>query len=76
MFRQLGDFINRSYQEPKNHKPVTIPGEEGRQKLTILFDLDETLVHCDIKNVTKSFETRIRIQLTNQYGRKVLVVWV
>ena len=73
MFKQLGHLIEKGKRNPKPHRPVVVPAAPGCQKILILFDIDETLVHCDIRNVTKTFDTRTRIQISDPYGRKIVV---
>lgn len=72
MFKQLGPLISSCFHQPRKIREVYVPGDRS-DKLLILFDIDETLVHCDIKGTTKSYETRTRIQISDAIGRKMLV---
>jgi hypothetical protein len=72
LFKQLGSFIKAGFFTKKKTREALVPGPAS-DKLLILFDIDETLVHCDIKGITKTFETRTRIPISDFLGRKTLV---
>lgn len=73
MFKQLGPLMELGKRNPKPHRPVVVPTAPGKKRMLVLFDIDETLVHCDVRNVTKTFDTRTRIQISDQFGRKIVV---
>lgn len=63
-----GEYIGPGANSTRKYK--FFEGEYDKNKITLLFDLDETFVHCDLKEVTKSFDKRTRIIITNGYNQK------
>lgn len=74
-FQKLRELIQRSeHLSLSRAKKVQLPVQVGQARPTLLFDIDETLVHCDIKNETTSFDKRVRIMMTIPPKQKVMVL--
>ena len=73
IFQTFKDKIKRSLQNARPNKQVYFPGSYVPGRLTILFDLDETFVHCDIRNLTKHHDEQVRIQIRDAFGRRMMV---
>lgn len=52
---------------------ISLPGPPNPTRLLILLDIDETLVHCDVREKTRSFYKRVHVHLNDSLNRKMLV---